>query len=205
MRYSVIYVDPPWFYAQRCDTDSMRGGACKQYDLMPDAELIAFGSQIDEWADEDCALAMWATGPRMDFACDLLRAWRFRYATMLAVWVKIDASGKPVTACGHYTSQSAEYLLLGLRGSMPVAERLIPNVIHAPRGAHSEKPQVFRTLVESLWPDARRLEVFCRHAPAGWDAWGNQVGLLEGDTKQIEAWRADGQLRLFATERDGAE
>ena len=193
--YGVIYADPPWWYNQRCDTDAMRGGACRQYPLIRDEDLIDFRHKIDAWANKDCALCVWATGPRMDFACDLVVHWGFRYVTMLAVWVKTYADGRTVTACGHYTSQSAEYLLLGVRGSMPVAERMIPNVIHAPRAAHSEKPRRFRELIEALWPDAKRLEVFCRHAPEGWAAWGNQVGLLDGGEKEAQSW--SGQRRLF--------
>jgi len=196
-RYGVIYGDPPWWYNQRANTDKMRGGACRQYPLMRDEELIAMRPQIDGWADDNCALCLWTTGPRQDFAIDLGRAWGFRYATMLAVWVKTYDGQKPVQACGHYTSQTCEYLHLWVRGSTPVAERLLPQVGWYARGRHSEKPAEFRHLIECLWPDAKRLEIFCRHAPDGWDAWGNQVGLLVGNTKEIRRWRDEGQGLLF--------
>jgi N6-adenosine-specific RNA methylase IME4 len=198
--YTVIYADPPWWYNQRCDTDSMRGGACRQYGLMRDADLLAMRPRLDGWAADDCALCLWTTGPRQDFAVDLGRAWGFRYGTMLAVWVKTYDGNKPVTTCGHYTSQTCEYMHLWLRGSMPVAERMLPQVGWYARGEHSAKPTEFRRLIECLWPDARRLELFSRNACPGWDAWGNQVGLLTGDRKQVKRWRLGDQATLFGDE-----
>lgn len=198
-KYDVIYADPPWWYNQRANTDSFRGGARRHYPLMTDAELIAMRPFIDSLAAHDCAMLMWCTGARDDFAIDLIRAWGFRHATLLAVWIKCYENGKPVTGCGHYTSQTAELLRLAVRGSMAssVAEKLLPQVHYGVPGEHSEKPDVFRKLIECLWPNARRIELFCRHAPAGWDAWGNQVGLLSGGPKVIRPWRDEGQGVLF--------
>lgn len=198
-KYDVIYADPPWWYNQRADTDSFRGGAGRHYPLMRDAELLAMRPFVDSLAADDCALLMWTTGARDDFGIDLIRGWGFKPTTLFGVWVKCYEDGKIVTACGHYTSQSAELLRLAVRGSMAssVAERLLPQVHFGVPGAHSEKPNVFRKLIECEWPAARRIELFCRHAPAGWDAWGNQVGLLAGGPKVVTPWRDDGQGRLF--------
>jgi N6-adenosine-specific RNA methylase IME4 len=196
-KYDVIYIDPPWHYNGRWENDSLRGGARRHYPLMTDDELRAFGPTLDQWAAPDCAMPMWGTGARFDFAIELLSVWGWRYRTLLATWVKTYGDGAIVTRPGFYTSQTCELLLLAGRGSIPVAERLLPQVHFAPVGEHSEKPAIFRSLVECLWPDARRLEVFARTAAPGWHAWGNQVGLLDGGSKQIRAWRDDGQGRLF--------
>lgn len=199
--YGVIYADPPWWYADQTQKNS---GASDHYPLMTDDELRAFGARLDGWADESCALAMWSTGARLDFAFELLRLWRFRFVTTLFVWVKLyPGCGKVVCGQGRYTRSACEYMLLGARGSVPVARHDIPQlleteVVALPRTTtHSEKPDEFRERIAALWPDAKRLEVFCRHAPEGWDAWGNQVGLLHGGEKQIRRWRDDGQQRLF--------
>ena len=44
----------------------------------------------------------------------------------------------------------------------------------APRGAHSEKPDLFLDLIEQMSP-APRLEMFARRRRLGWDVWGNEV------------------------------
>jgi N6-adenosine-specific RNA methylase IME4 len=52
------------------------------------------------------------------------------------------------------------------------------NIIRAPVGKHSEKPEVFRELIEKLtvdMPDRAMLEMFARKHTPGWSVWGNQV------------------------------
>ena len=43
-----------------------------------------------------------------------------------------------------------------------------------PRGKHSEKPEAFLDVVESVSP-APRLEMFARRNRLGWDTWGNEA------------------------------
>jgi N6-adenosine-specific RNA methylase IME4 len=53
-------------------------------------------------------------------------------------------------------------------------------VILAPRRAHSQKPEEVRDSIDRLYPDASKLELFARSERPGWDAWGNEVGKLDG-------------------------
>ncbi len=51
----------------------------------------------------------------------------------------------------------------------------------AERRQHSRKPDDVRFFLENLvQPDARKVELFAREKPEGWDAWGNEVDLFEG-------------------------
>ena len=38
---------------------------------------------------------------------------------------------------------------------------------------HSQKPQIFRDLIAPFGD--KKLEMFARIAPEGWDVWGNEV------------------------------
>lgn len=40
---------------------------------------------------------------------------------------------------------------------------------------HSRKPEISYEIIERLYPNARKLELFARRERAGWDAWGNEV------------------------------
>lgn len=200
-KYGVIYADPPWKFADQTQENS---GASDHYDLMEDEELLAMAPFIDSLATSDCALVMWASGARLKFAYQLQQAWGFREVTMLFVWCKLYPQQRsPVCGQGRYTRSSCEFVLLGARGSIPVFQKNIPQLLESEMvreyrsNVHSEKPNEFRTRIECLWPSARRIELFCRHAPAGWDAWGNQVGLLSGGPKVIRPWRDEGQGVLF--------
>ena len=43
----------------------------------------------------------------------------------------------------------------------------------------SEKPGVFRIIIDTLYPHGKRIELFAREAVEGWTAWGNEVELAD--------------------------
>jgi N6-adenosine-specific RNA methylase IME4 len=43
------------------------------------------------------------------------------------------------------------------------------------RTQHSAKPAEVAELIEAMYPDLPKLEMFCRSPRDGWDAWGNQA------------------------------
>jgi N6-adenosine-specific RNA methylase IME4 len=48
-------------------------------------------------------------------------------------------------------------------------------LITAPRGQHSAKPVAFAEMIERLYPNVPKLEMFARSARKGWDVWGAEV------------------------------
>jgi N6-adenosine-specific RNA methylase IME4 len=70
-----------------------------------------------------------------------------------------------------------ELLLICVRGNAPAPApgEQFPGFIEAPRGRHSEKPEIFAEHIERLFPNVPKLEMFARKARPGWDAWGNEV------------------------------
>lgn len=194
MRYDVIYADPPWFYnsrkpgAERKDPTRFGGGAEKHYPLMRDAELMALRCMIDELAAPNSALFLWATMPRLDFALHLIEGWGFRYTTTAFVWIKRTASGGLIFNPGYYTASNAEIVLLGVRGSMRPDRPMIQQVIEAPRGRHSQKPEEARRRIEQMYPNTARIELFARPPhPLGWNVWGDEAqGAVNGPEKSIE-------------------
>jgi N6-adenosine-specific RNA methylase IME4 len=40
---------------------------------------------------------------------------------------------------------------------------------------HSTKPEIAYRIIERLYPDAERLELYARKRREGWDAWGDEV------------------------------
>jgi N6-adenosine-specific RNA methylase IME4 len=186
--YQVIYADPPWWYSPRkCGNErtylptKFGGGAEKHYRLMRDAELLQLRPLIDECAAPNSALFLWATCPRLNFAIDLVAAWGFRYCTVAFVWIKRSRTGGLMYGPGYYTASNAELVLLGIRGTMRPDRPMLQQVVEAPRGPHSRKPERVAALIEEMYPDASRIEMFARplsplfpHRP-GWDFWGNEI------------------------------
>jgi len=43
------------------------------------------------------------------------------------------------------------------------------------RAGHSEKPEEFRVIIDAIYPNGKRIELFARRPSPGWDVWGNEV------------------------------
>ena len=70
-------------------------------------------------------------------------------------------------------ADSASLMDQGMESSM-IWRTGLRSWIEAPRGRHSEKPEVVRALIERASPGPR-LELFARRLTPGWFAWGHEV------------------------------
>jgi N6-adenosine-specific RNA methylase IME4 len=169
--FNVLLADPPWQY----DFAETRNRAIEnQYPTMT-AEAIAEykdarGQPIQAVIAPDAVLFMWATSPKLPEALQVMEGWGFDYVTQ-AVWVK-DRIGM-----GYWVRQQHETILIGRRGDVSPPEQEIrrSSVIDARRGDHSAKPDAAYDLIETMFPDGARLEVFARKARPGWAVFGNQL------------------------------
>jgi N6-adenosine-specific RNA methylase IME4 len=76
---------------------------------------------------------------------------------------------------GFYSRQQHEPLLIGVKGKPPSPIYVPPSVIEAPRGRHSEKPDVFRETLEKMYPHwgrKHRVELFARKPLPEWSVSG---------------------------------
>jgi len=158
--FPVIYADPPWRY-EHSKSDSRK--VENQYPTMSLDEIKA----LEVPTTPDAILFLWATSPKLCEAIEALNAWGFTYRTCM-VWVK-DRIGM-----GYYARQRHELLLIGTKGSMvtPEAVNRPDSVIESPREEHSKKPEVVYELIERMYPELPRIELFRRKARGGWHGWG---------------------------------
>ena len=175
-KYRVLYADPPWKYGDERALEGYDATAAEtHYPTQTVAELCEFcdaaGRTVPDLAHDDAVLFCWATFPLLPDALRVVAAWGFKYKTAI-VWSKQRSN------LGHYHNASAELLLVCTRGSCtPDGEKRPDQVQVIPRtGRHSEKPEEFRELVDTMYPSGPRVELFRRgEAPAGWKVWGNEV------------------------------
>lgn len=164
IRFPVIYCDPPWRY-EHCETENR--AIENQYPTMALEEICKL--PIHKIAAPDCVCFMWATSPKLEESMRVLFSWGFSYRTC-AVWVK-DKIGM-----GYYFRQKHELLLVATLGNPPVPEASdrISSVIEAPRTRHSAKPESVYGIIEKMYPDFDKVELFCRTPRKGWHVWGNE-------------------------------
>jgi len=167
-KYRVIYADPPWNYNDKADAGAVQaGGAEKYYPVLSIKDLCAL--DVNGICDQDCVLFMWTTSPLLVECAPVIKAWGFRYRASF-VWDKVKHN------MGHYNSVRHEFLLICGRGSCaPTKPTLYDSVQVIERTGHSEKPERFRAIIDELYPEGRRLELFARREPpAPWERWGNE-------------------------------
>jgi N6-adenosine-specific RNA methylase IME4 len=173
--YSVLYVDCPWKY-EFAETDSRK--IENQYETMTVDELCEYKVEfeggkkksVNDIAAKDAVIFFWATAPKSQEAHRVLEAWGFEYKTH-AVW------DKEKIGMGYWFRGQHELLMVATKGKMPVPEEQarVSSVIRAVRGAHSAKPEQVYSIIEQMYPEAARAELFSRNRRPGWDAVGNQL------------------------------
>jgi N6-adenosine-specific RNA methylase IME4 len=85
------------------------------------------------------------------------------------VWDKVKHN------VGNYVSVRHELLLICTKGSCtPDVKKLDDSVYSEERTEHSKKPEYFRNLIDKIYPNGNRIELFARGKIAGWDVWGNE-------------------------------
>jgi len=179
-KYNIILADPPWSYSDKRDNPTKNnpngaGGATKYYNCMKIEDLKKLN--VNELADENCMMFMWATFPKLDSALELMKAWGFKYRTVAFVWVKMknNMSEPRGDGIGFYTNNNAEIVLLGRKGKYWREEKNVRQIILEPKSKHSKKPDEIKERIVRLMGNIPRIELFSRDKTEGWDVWGNEV------------------------------
>jgi len=167
-KYRVLYVDPPWKYRDTADAGGVQGkGAEHHYPTMSIDDLCAL--DIKSLGDRDSVLWMWVTSPLLFECAPVIDAWGYTYKASV-IWDKAKHNQ------GHYVSVQHEFLLICTRGSAtPDTAKRRRSIIEIKPGRHSEKPEAFRELIDMMYTQGKRIELFARTMPpAPWERWGNE-------------------------------
>ncbi|MCL2116859.1 MAG: MT-A70 family methyltransferase [Planctomycetaceae bacterium] len=181
--YDIIYADPPWDYngKMQYDKSSIKtenvgfeknifiSSATFKYPTLKLRELKEL--DVNTIAANDSLLFMWTTGPQLSYAVELGQAWGFEYKTIAFVWDKM------VHNPGRYTLSQTELCLVFKKGRIPMPRgaRNIRQLIHIPRGEHSEKPVTVLDGITKMFPTQKKIELFARKNYHGWDNWGLEI------------------------------
>lgn len=168
MTFDLVLADPPWSYDRKVGV----GIADDIYSTMSLDEI----KRLPVMGGDNSVLLLWATFPLLKEALEVIESWGYEYKTVGFTWVKLNSDGSPFFGIGHYTKSNAEVCLLAIKGKgLPVKDNRISSVVMSVRREHSRKPDQIYSLIERLYGDVRRIELFARNKRVGWEAWGNQV------------------------------
>ena len=168
-RYGVVYADPPWDYIS---PDKLG------YPTMSLADICAM--PVPDLAEEDAVLFLWCSASLMREALKVIEDWGFLFKSQ-AIW------DKDVTGTGMHFRVQHEHLFIATRGNPPPSvETARPSsVLKYKRREHSRKPDEVREMIDAMYPELTKVELFCRgKVPAGWMGWGNE---FEGVAQDVGA------------------
>lgn len=164
-KYKVIYADPPWEYGGSMNITY--GTAAKHYPTMSLTDICNL--PVKDICEDNSVLFLWTTSPQLEDAFKVINAWGFKYKASF-IWDKVKH------VMGHYNSVRHEFLLISTRGSCtPEVMKLFDSVVSEERTIHSKKPEVFRGIINTIYPSGNRIELFARENFENWKSWGNQI------------------------------
>jgi N6-adenosine-specific RNA methylase IME4 len=160
--FQLFYADPPWKYETEL-------GATVPDDYYPTMDIDEICAMpIKEMTDTNAVLFMWTTSGFLERSFEVVRAWGFEYKTSF-IWDKV------LHNIGYYSSVRHEILLLCIKGSYPIQNvKLYDSVYSEERTEHSKKPDFFYKMIEDLYPNSKKIELFARNTREGWTSFGNQ-------------------------------
>lgn len=166
MKFQVILADPPWRYNY---SKSKSRKIENNYPTMSIDDICKLN--IGSIVDEDCILFLWTTAPKLEEAFKVINSWGFKYKTGM-IW------NKKKMGLGYYSRIQHEHILIATKGKIKPPEPAV-----RPRSIiekwwtkkHSEKPIEMYEIIEKMYPDKNKIELFSRAARSGWSNWGNEI------------------------------
>lgn len=173
--YGLIYADPPWKQSKGGKKSVRENSSGKPLDY-PTCSLDEIKEHLrlaTESTTENSILFLWTIDKYLFEAQQIAESLGYKLHARM-IWDKV--TGIPAAFTVRY---GHEYLLYMYKGKLtPVAkdERgKIHTVFRERVTKHSKKPDIAYEIIERLYPDLKKLEMYARETRNGWDSFGNEV------------------------------
>lgn len=173
--YGLIYADPPWKQSKGGKKSMRENSSGKPLDY-PTCSLDEIKEHLrlaTESTTENSILFLWTIDKYLFEAQQIAESLGYKLHARM-IWDKV--TGIPAAFTVRY---GHEYLLYMYKGKLtPVAkdERGKVHTVFRERVTkHSKKPDIAYEIIERLYPDLKKLEMYARETRDGWDSFGNEV------------------------------
>ena len=173
--YDLIYADPPWKQSKggKKKVRPNSSGKELEYPTISLDEIKQHLKNMTEFTSENSVLFLWTIDKYLYEAESIAKEIGYKLHARM-IWNKV--TGIPAAFTIRY---GHEYLLYMYKGKLlPVAlsERgKIHSVFTEKVTQHSKKPQIAYEIIERLYPDLNKIEMYARNYRTGWDSWGNEI------------------------------
>lgn len=173
--YNLIYAYPPWRQSKG-GSKSVRpnsSGGNLDYQTCSLDEIALHMKTADNLCNGSRVLFLWTIDKYLFEAQKMAEELGYRLHARM-IWDKVTGIPAAFTIrFGH------EYLLYMWKGTFPPVAKEARGKIHSvfreQVRRHSQKPEIAYQIIEQLYPDMRKIELYARNERPGWDCWGNEV------------------------------
>lgn len=174
-QYDLIYADPPWKQSRGGRKAVRENSSGKPLDY-PTCSLDEIKNHLETAVgsgENNKILFLWTIDKYLFEAQHIAESLGFKLHARM-IWDKV--TGIPAAFTVRY---GHEYLLYMYKGKLtPVAKEergKIHTVFREKVTKHSKKPEIAYEIIERLYPDLKKLEMYARNERNGWDSWGNEI------------------------------
>ena len=172
-KYEIICADPPFEYTWKqtpYPTMSLEELKKLEVNRLP----------IKQMSTTHSCCFMWASGPQLKNAIEVMEAWGFKHSTIAFTWVKLNGQDKPRNGLGSWTRSCCEFVLFGKRGRPKRVNNCVSQFLMERNRQHSREPYMIRKMIVELMGDKKPIELFARRFDdslyfEGCDVFGNEV------------------------------
>lgn len=167
MGVTVVMTDPPWDIHMDLP-----------YGTMADDEMRNISLQH---VHDTGMLFLWVTGRALELGRECMDIWGYKRVEEI-VWVKTNQLQRLIRTgrTGHWLNHSKEHCIVGVKGDV-LAEDFNRNidcdVLVSEVRETSRKPDEIYNMIERMWPNSMKLELFGRahNTMPNWITLGNQL------------------------------
>ena len=160
-KFDLILCDPPYSYDVEAPRISDR--ISSYYHQMSTQEICDL--PVRNITQKKAILFLWSPSPKVQDAMEIIKAWNFEYKTQI-VW------NKRIVGLGHNVRQMHETLLIAKKGDYPTPLYKPPSIIDERRTDHSRKPEKSYQIIQRMYPESRKVELFARYIYPGFTGVG---------------------------------
>lgn len=174
-KYGLFCIDPPWRQSKggKKNVRKLSSGTELDYNVLTLEQIKEHLEQTNNISQENSVLFLWTIDKYLFEAQALAEGLGYKLHARM-IWNKV--TGIPAAFTVRY---GHEYLLYMYRGKLTPVSRDERGKIHTvfteQVKKHSQKPEVSFEIIERLYPDLKKIEMYARKERSGWDCWGNEV------------------------------
>lgn len=174
-KYDLIYADPPWKQSKGGKKNVRKNSSGKplDYQTISLEEIEEHLRQATTLTSENSIMFLWTIDKYLFEAQKIAEKLGYKLHARM-IWNKVN--GIPAAFTIRY---GHEYLLYMYKGKLLPIEKQERGKIHSvfteKVKKHSQKPEIAYEIIERLYPNTNKLEMYARNTRENWDCWGNEV------------------------------